>query len=1348
MAKIELEKAYNAKTVEDKIYQKWEESGYFNPDNLPSDQQENFVISMPPPNVTGILHLGHAFENALMDIQIRYQRLQGKRAVIIPGTDHAAVATQARVEGELKKQGMINPRQELGRDGLVEKIREFSENHKSIMIGQIKKMGTSCDWSRLAYTFDEPRSLAVNEIFRRMFADGLIYRGYRVINWSVKGQSTCSDDELEYETKKTTVYTFKYSQDFPIAIATTRPETKLGDTAVAINPDDERYRHLIGQKFTIDVGAENPLVITIIADKNVDMNYGTGAVGVTPAHSQIDFEMYQNNKEIGIIPVIGKDGCMLKSAGKNYEGLTTLEAREKFVAWLKEKKLYISEEEIEHNVGISDRFRDVVEALPMDQWFVDVNKIIPGRNKSLKQLMREAVTIGHQGDKNKLIKITPERFEGIYLSWIDNLRDWCISRQIWWGHRIPVWYCDDCGEIFYDDKNPETCLKCHSKNIRQDEDTLDTWFSSGAWTFSTLGWPGNSEDLKKFHPTTWMQMGYEILFFWMARMILMTTYILDDIPFKNVYIHGILRAKDGRKFSKSLGNGLDPLEVIEKYGTDALRLSLIKGVTAGNDSRFYEEKIEGARNFVNKLWNISRYIFSTIAEPKIISIQPDAVSLADRWILSRLSAVSSHVGAQLESADFSGASDSLTEFTWNDFADWYLEVAKIETGKEEILLYVLQNLLRLWHPFIPFVTEEIWSKFEGAGLLMVETWPRETNAVITQGRSSIMGKIKQALHLNNQNNYIEEFGLIKEIIIGLRNLRAENKVDAGKWAQAIIFAGAKKVLLEGQKEIIMKLARLEKLEISEAGDKPKGSAASMIGGVEVYLDLAGLIDVDSEKERLGKELETVEKYAKGIKIKLGNEEFVKNAPSAVVEGERLKLAEAQEKIDKLKTQLDSLGQSRGHPELAKDPIFKYGDRRSRCGDSKFINFYYMALKKQKSVITDEARVEEVLTRGVENVYPDKATLKKALMSGRRLRLYCGFDPTATSLHIGHGIQIKKLEEFRRLGHEVIFLYGGFTAMVGDPTDKAQARKALTATQVKKNAMGWKAQIKNIINVKKIVFKNNHNWLAKLKFADILQLTSYFTAQQMLARDMFQKRMEEGKDLYLNEFMYPLMQAYDSVAMDVDLEIGGNDQMFNMLAGRTLMKKMKNKEKFVLTTKLLADPTGKKMGKTEGNMISLSDSPEEMFGKVMSWTDGMIVPALEIITDLPLELVAQVEEKLKNSALNPRDAKLDLAYEVVKVYLGEVAAEKGRANFKRVFQEKDKPLEIPEVKISGADKIGVLDLFSQAGLTSSNGEARRLITEKALKIDDALVTSVDLKIEITDQGLLLQRGKKQFTKVIK
>ncbi len=887
MAKIELEKAYEASKSEDKIYQKWEESGLFNPDNLPGDRQEYFSIAMPPPNVTGILHLGHALENSLLDTQIRYQRMLGKRALLVPGTDHAAVATQARVEGDLKKQGMANPRQELGREGLLAKIREYAENSKSTILNQIRKMGTSCDWSRLAYTFDEPRSEAVNEIFRLMYEDGLIYRGYRVINWSVKGQSTCSDDELEYVDQKTKVYTFKYSADFPISIATTRPETKLGDTAVAINPNDERYQKYIGQKFTVDVGAKNPLTITIIGDENVDINYGTGAVGVTPAHSQIDFEMYQKNKEIGLIQVIGRDGKMTEEAGKEYVGLGINEAREKFVAYLQANNLLEKEEEITNSVGTSDRFGDIVEALPMEQWFIDVNKQIASRGRSLKELMREAVTVGHNGDNKKIVKIEPDRFQNVYLKWIDNLRDWNISRQIWWGHQIPIWYCD-CGHYFYSSNTPDSCPKCNGKNLKQDEDTLDTWFSSGTWTFSTLGWPSESNDLLKFHPTSWMQMGYEILFFWMARMILMSTYALDDIPFKEAYIHGILRDKNGKKFSKSLGNGLDPIEMINKYGTDALRLSLLKGTAPGNDARFYEEKIEGTRNFVNKLWNISRYILQSVESAEIIKSEPESKTLSDQWILSQLNKTIDQATKYLNESQFSLAIEVLTDFTWNDFADWYLEIAKIEGDKNQILLYILQNLMKVWHPFCPFITEEIWSNFN-AGMLMIENWPTS---------KEVDDKLVQS-----------DFSLIKNIVSAIRNLRSENKIEPAKRISAIFLANNEenKVIIESQREIIEHLARLNELTIDqqnpETPKKIENAAANVIDGIEIYLPLEGLVDLKAEAKRLTKEIEEIEKYCKGIEAKLSNQEFVANAPAAVVNKEKQKLAEGQEKLEKLRNQL-------------------------------------------------------------------------------------------------------------------------------------------------------------------------------------------------------------------------------------------------------------------------------------------------------------------------------------------------------------------------------------------------------------------------------------------------------------
>ncbi len=894
MSKIELPKSYDASLVEDAIYKSWEESGFFNPDNLPGRRKEKFVISMPPPNVTGILHLGHALENSLMDVAVRYQRMKGKKALLVPGTDHAAIATQARVEDMLKKEGIKNPRQELGREKLLAKIREYAESSKKTILSQIKKMGTSCDWSRLAYTFDEQRSKAVNTLFEKMYKDGLVYRGYRVINWSVKGQSTCSDDELVYIDQKTKVWTFKYAKDFPIPIATTRPETKLGDTAVAVHPDDERYQKYIGQKFTVDVGARNPLTITIIADKNVDPAYGTGAVGVTPAHSQIDYEMYQANKDIGIIQVIGSDGRMTPAAGAAYAGLTIGEAREKFVAWLKENDLFIKEEEITNSVGTSDRFGDVVESLPMEQWFIDVNKEIPGRGKSLKDLMREAITTGHNGDKNKIINITPERFKKVYLQRIDNLYDWNISRQIWWGHRIPVWYEKNSNvksqnskadkEDIYIGENPPT-----EGEWIQDEDTLDTWFSSGSWTFSTLGWPQRTKDLKEFHPTTWMQMGYEIIFLWLVRMILLSTYALDDIPFQDVYIHGILRDKNGKKFSKSAGNGLDPLEIIGQYGTDALRLSLIKGITPGNDARFYEEKVAGARNFVNKLWNIARYILQTVDDVKIIKKEPKTRTLADEWILRDLSSAITAATQALDDYSFSSAAEKLHEFTWNDFADWYLEIAKIEGGKDEILLYVLRNLLKLWHPFCPFVTEEIWKNLHDKDLLIVEKWP---TVWIDSGKKS-----------QKINEDIECFiGVVKAI----RNLRSESNIEPAKLAAVKIIAKEKKDLLASQQEIIKKLSRCESIEIIDDAQPIKDSAVAVVGGVEVHLILAGLIDIAAERQRLEKEIVQAENYIKNINLKLSNKQFIDNAPKDVVEKEQEKLAEQQSRLEKLKTQLEKL----------------------------------------------------------------------------------------------------------------------------------------------------------------------------------------------------------------------------------------------------------------------------------------------------------------------------------------------------------------------------------------------------------------------------------------------------------
>ncbi|MEK7473437.1 MAG: valine--tRNA ligase [Patescibacteria group bacterium] len=902
----ELPKAYDASLVEDKIYAEWEASGVFNPDQLPERNQKwtPYCIMMPPPNVTGVLHLGHALENAMMDTMARFQRMRGKKVLLLPGTDHAAIATQAKVEKTLIESGMKHPREELGREKLIEEIRRFAEESKTTILSQIKKMGTSCDWDRLAYTFDEARSKAVNELFVRMYGDGLIYRGYRVVNWSVKGQSTASDDEIEHVERPAKLYTFKYAKDFPITIATTRPETKLGDTAVAVHPKDKRYKKLIGQTFTVDVGAAKPLEIKIIADEGVDPEFGTGALGVTPAHSAVDFAMYEKQKAKGdpidIIAVIGPDGRMTEEAGELYAGQTVEEAREKFVARLREQGLLEGEEEIMQNVGTSDRYGDVIEAIPMTQWWLDMNKEIPGRKKSLRDLMREAVTSGLDGKKEKKVTITPERFTKLYLDRVENLRDWCLSRQLWWGHRIPVWYRGD--ETHVGIEAPE------GDGWEQDTDTLDTWFSSGSWCFSTLGWPDETADLKTFHPTSWMTMGYEILYLWLMRMVLMSAYALDDIPFKDAYIHGILRDEHGKKFSKSAGNGIDPIEVIEQYGCDALRISLLIGISPGNDSRYYTEKIESGRNFTNKLWNISRFILTVIAseakqspshesEIAASSATPrnDTGTLADRWILSRLSEVVASVTKKLETYQFSAAGEELRDFTWNDLADWYLEIAKVEKGKSEILNTVLQTVLKLWHPFMPFVTEYVWglagftakggSASGGEGKLIVAEWPDPVGA-------------RHAVPLPDA----VAFGSLRTLVVDMRRLRAEQGVEAAKKVEFVIVEAHDHAPVPVEENAEW-MSRLVNGSIAVVDAIPEGWVVASSGTVTVGLNLAGAVDLEKEKAKLEKELDQLKKYVVSTEGKLTNQEFTTKAPAQVIHDMKAKLEEAKTKIETLEKRL-------------------------------------------------------------------------------------------------------------------------------------------------------------------------------------------------------------------------------------------------------------------------------------------------------------------------------------------------------------------------------------------------------------------------------------------------------------
>ena len=731
---IELEKSYDASKVEDKIYQTWLDSGYFNPDNL---NGEPYTIIMPPPNVTGTLHIGHALMLVVEDILIRYKRMNGFKTLWLPGTDHAAIATQSKVEKLLDKEEGKR-KHDLGRDEFLTRVDKFAQESHDTIVGQVKAMGSSVDWSREAYTLDETRSKAVRAAFKIMYDDGLIYRGYRVINWDPKGQTTISDDEIVHEERKAQMYTFKYSKDFPIAISTTRPETKVGDTAVAVHPEDDRYKQFIGQEFDT-VFCDVPIHIKVIADESVEKDFGTGALGVTPAHSMIDYEIAQRH-DLPMKQVINEYAKMMVDGELN--GKKTTEARALVVEWLKSEGLLEKEEEILQNISTAERTGGIVEPLPKLQWFINVNQEFPmphsemegiatGDFVSLKKLMAHVV-------QTKQIKILPENFEKTYFHWTNNLRDWCISRQIWFGHRIPVWYKGE--EIYCGVEAPD------GQGWTQDEDTLDTWFSAGLWTFSTMANSPeeisiengrikiDSGDFKTFHPTDVLETGYDILFFWVARMILMTTYHTGQVPFKNVYLHGLVRDASKKKMSKSLGNVIDPLDMITKYGTDAVRFALIFNTAPGTDMALAEDKIKGMKHFANKLWNIARYILANVSstEYQVLSTAaPAAMTDADKEILNKLEVVIKEATEHIEKFRLHEAAQSLYQFTWHELADVYIEASKTqlqnETTKENtqaILLYSLFTILKLLHLFMPFITEEIWSQLHQEKLLLVTPWPK------------------------------------------------------------------------------------------------------------------------------------------------------------------------------------------------------------------------------------------------------------------------------------------------------------------------------------------------------------------------------------------------------------------------------------------------------------------------------------------------------------------------------------------------------------------------------------------------------------------------------------------------
>lgn len=873
----EIEKAYEAKQYEDSIYKRWEESGVFTP-KIDHDK-EPFVISIPPPNATGTLHLGHAAFLAIQDIMIRHKRMLGHPTLWLPGTDHAGIATQTRVEKNLDKEGIS--RHDLGREKFLKEVDKFVEGSRDTIRKQIRKMGSSCDWTRERFTLDEGLSKAVRTVFKKMFDDELIYRGDRIVNWCPRCGSTLADDEVDYKEVKDKLYWIKYG---PFVLATTRPETKLGDTAVAVHPDDKRYKDMVGKKYMIP-GVLGEFEVTVVADKEVDPEFGSGAVKVTPAHSFADFEIAKRHG-IKSKSVINEEGKMMSNCGK-YAGMTTSECRKEIVKDMEKMGLMEKIEDYDHKLSVCYRCKTTIEPLISKQWFVSVDKPIiehEGKMKSIKERSIDAV-------KNEEIEIIPERFNKTYFHWMENLHDWCISRQIWYGHQIPVWYCEDCDEQIVEVDTPKECTKCKSKKLKQDPDTLDTWFSSGLWTFSTLGWPEQTEDLKYFHPTSMLETGYDILFFWIARMIIMTTYALDEIPFKQVYLHGLIRTRDGKKMSKSNPETcIDPLEMIDMYGTDALRLSMVIGSTPGNDLRLYEEKIAGYRNFVNKIWNASRFSLMNVKDEHLeteFDPKKHIISKADKWIITKLQYLIKDISDDMNKYNFSEAGTKIYNFTWGELCDWYVELSKGEHLNPHVLVFVLKNLLKLLHPFIPFVTEVLWDNLKEEKMLIEESWPTFNKNLLF-------------------NKEVEEMELLHQIISDIRSARAEHAVEPIKQVHAVIYAGKYKDFLEEKREPLMRMARLGELEIFEKGEKLDHAIALLTPHYEVYMPLHELIDTDKEKKRLTKELDNLKGFEKTLEGKLKNNGFINSAPPEVVEKEKKRLAETQESIKKIESELSEL----------------------------------------------------------------------------------------------------------------------------------------------------------------------------------------------------------------------------------------------------------------------------------------------------------------------------------------------------------------------------------------------------------------------------------------------------------
>lgn len=899
-----LDRSYNIEGVEEKWYAIWLQKGYFSPDPA-ADKPYSIVI--PPPNITGSLHMGHALNATLQDILIRWRRMQGFKTLWLPGTDHAGIATQNVVERELAREGL--DRHKMGRDSFIERVWKWKAEYGGRITHQLKSLGASCDWSRERFTLDEGVSKAVREVFVRLYEEGLIYRDNRLINWCPRCHTALSDLEVEHEEIDGILTYIRYPFTRPlsplskegikggyIVVATTRPETMLGDTAVAVNPEDKRYQNIIGK--TVDL----PLTerrIPIMSDTAVDPSFGTGAVKVTPAHDFNDEAMAKRQKPpLPSIAVIGDDGRMTGEAGKRYAGMERYACRKKVIEDLKASGLIDREERYKYSVGHCYRCKTIIEPLPTLQWYVST--------KSLAAAAIDAVKDGR-------IRIIPASWENTYYSWMENIRDWCISRQIWWGHRIPVWYCDECGKVNVSRETPKKCESCGGGRLRQDEDVLDTWFSSALWPFSTLGWPDDTEDLETFYPTSVLVTAFDILFFWVARMIMMGLKFMGNVPFREVYIHAIVRDLSGEKMSKSKGNVVDPLIMIEKYGTDAFRFTLAAFAAQGRDIRFSEDRVEGYRHFVNKLWNAARFItmnLETVSgeEPRVISKNGDSLlsthypslDIPSRWILSRLSATTDEINSALKEYRFNDAANSVYQFIWHEFCDWYIEMSKHtiyaeaedKAGTVACLLNVLNNSLRMLHPFMPFVTEEIWQTIKG--------YLSETAEHI------VVSKFPESLPRDHYAE--EEMSYIMEAITGIRNIRGELNIPPGAEVRVLIktFKAGIEEILKKNLHLIRKLAKAKEVEIGKGIEKPKSSAAGVRDFFEIYIPLEGLLNIDEEVARMMKEKMKVEESLSFLDKKLLSEDFLKLAPKEIVEKERARYQELILKGERLEGSIKKL----------------------------------------------------------------------------------------------------------------------------------------------------------------------------------------------------------------------------------------------------------------------------------------------------------------------------------------------------------------------------------------------------------------------------------------------------------